>query len=336
MDKKTAHSERLVTGVSHPFQAPNTPSWDPNYNSTPMSQRPPSTDHNWERVARRRLPTVNEAINWMTEEWLQRELFGFSLGNYSTSELLFKDMSVDPTARPYVSDSDVTSAIEEMHASISLVRHRAEIVGVNKPLKESVNLELNRRILALSSSPEGTSRRLAKSTLTQKIAALYSVEHPIPKLPADSVIGFVSLKPLPSHQAQVNLPIKASLADVYSMLKSLLLTQQAALSTRMGESYDEKTLWTYRFVLGKTPMIDKPAVPLLSDLDYRIMISELVRKRIPGLTTVLLEREGVGAARNPTRNREASTGGVSISGVGKAKGYKTEVDESKVCLSSIV
>lgn len=275
-----------------------------------MIQSSRSADQNQEKVAqRRRLPTVNEAISWMTEQGVRKGLFGLSEGNYSS----FEAATVEPNPGPYTSDGDISSAMEKIHADFVNVRGIEDSIAANRPLQGSMHLELDRRILSLSSSPESTKRALSRAKLIRKIKTLYELENPTPK--PNSVLVYISLKPLVNEKVQIRLPLKTSIPDLYDLLRGMLRSQEAVLCQKTGESYNEETLWTYRpvhQVLGKLRISDEPAVPLLCDIDYRIMINHITRKDVPGLTSVLLEREVVGADNRHMGNSEAETGEVRV------------------------
>ena len=326
--QETAGSEPPLTKVARQYQKPRAASPDLDPISRPVRQNSPAVDRNQERQARKKIPTVDEAIDWVKEQNVRLGRFGLSQGRFPTSDF-FKDMSVDSFASPYASDNDVVSAMEQMHADVSRVKQRAEVLGVNEPLLESVNIEVSRRILALSSSPEETKRLGRPLNLRRKIDLLQVLEQPIPDPPTDSVVGYVSLKPLAKHTVQVNLPLDASVTEVYSLLKGLLQTEKAALFEPTGETFNEPTFWTYRFVVGSTPEFKKPALPLSSDIDYRIMIREIVRKRIPRLTSVLLEMEGAGGDKGQTHNGETEQGTDSMR---QGTRYETQGNKSKVRL----
>ena len=334
--QRTAHSVSPSMRVSHQYQKPRAASPDLDSIPKPTRQSSPNTDRNQERQSRKKLPTVDEAIGWITEQGFRLGTFGFSLGSFSASRDAFKDIVVDTSINPYGSDDDVVTAMEQMHANITRVTQQAQIVGVNKPLQESMSLEVNRRLLALSSDPKAMRREIPRASLARRIGWLYPLEHPTPALPMDSVPGHVCLTPLARHTVKVNLPIKAEISEVYSLLKGLLRMERAILSNEMREIDDESILWTYRFVLGSSPVYDKPAEPLSTDIDYRMMINQIIRKRIPRLTSVLLEMEGVGANKSEgqMRNGEADKGVGSVDSMGKAKRYKTEDGKAKICLSN--
>lgn len=330
--QRTARSEPPVMKVTRQYQKPRAASPDLEPISRPVRQNSPAIDGNQERQGRKKIPTVDEAIDWLKEQNVRLGRHGFSHGRFPTSDF-FKDISVDSFTSPYASDGDVVSAMEQMHANVSRVKQQAEMLGVNKPLLVSVEREVDRRFLALSSSPEETKRFVEVPDLRRKIAVLQVLEDPIPDLPMDSVVGYVCLKPLAKHTVQANFPLNATVTEVYSLLKGLLQTEKAALSEPIGETYNVPTLWAYRFVLGSTPEFEKPAVPLSSDIDYRIMINEIVRKRIPRLTSVLLEMEGVGADKEQMDNGEAEKGTEGMGGMRQGTRYETQGSKSNVCLS---
>lgn len=327
--QEAAGSEPPPAKVARQYQKPRAASPDLDPIPRPVRQHSPAVDRSQERQARKKIPTVDEAIEWMKEQNVRLGRFGFSHGRFPTSDF-FKDMSVGWFASLSASDNDVVSAMEQMHADINRVKQRAEVLGVNEPLLESVNVEVSRRILAMSSSPEDTKRLGRPLNLRRKIDLLQALEQPIPDPPTDSVVGYVSLKPLARHTVQVNLPLDASVAEVYNLLKGLLQTEKATLFEPAGKTYKEPTFWTYRFVVGSTPDFTKPAEPLSSDIDYRIMISEIIRKRIPRLTSVLLEMEGAAGDKGETHNGKTEQG---TDGMRQGTRYKTRGNMSEVRLS---
>ena len=331
--KKPSNSEPSATSMARPYHEPNTSSPNIEEESNPTTQTPPFADSNDEDSTRKKLPTVSEAIGWLQEHALRHGEVGFSYGNYLTAADIFKDQSFDYSAGPYSSDDDVVSAMEQLHDTIVRERQQQETIANNKPLLKNILLELDRRILALSSNHEQTKFVLAKASLPRKVQILYKYEHPAPVLPKDSVIGWVSLKPLINRKVRVNLPIKASIDEVYSLLECLLKTWQARTNDNELESTcEEEIVWKYRVVLGTAPMYDKPAEPLSSDTGYRMMIDDILRKRIPRQTSVLLEMERVRAESGGIK--EGSGDPIDHYKMGQAKGSNIEGSASKVCKST--
>ena len=309
-NKRSARSESPVIRPPRQQQNADTILRHLNHISSAITQSSDTVDHNQEKVVqRRRLPTVNEAISWMMEQGVRKGLFGLSEGSYAS----FEATTVEPSPGPYTSDGDIILAMEKIHADFVRVRGLEDSIAANKPLQDSMHLELDRRILSLSSSPEITKRALSRARLIRKIKTLYELEHPTPR--PNGVLVYVSLKPLVHENVQIRLPFKATIPEVYDLLSSMLRSQEAVLCQKTGESYDEETLWTYRpvhQVLGKLRISDEPAVPLLCDIDYRIMINHIARKDVPGLTSVLLAREVVGTEYRHMGNNEAERGEVSV------------------------
>ena len=292
-----------------------------------MNLEHPSADRNHEKSKIEILPTVDEAIGWLQEHGLRRGEIGLSHGNRSTLANAFNDPSLAPSALPIGSDGDVVSAMERLHTTLMRERKQQEVIQNNKPLLDSIQLELDQRILALNNARGPTKRLLANASLPRKIHTLYKLQHPDPNLPKDSVKGWVSLKPLMDRSVQVNLPVKVSIDEVYSLLEYHLQSWQAQNDNMLKNPYHVQRVWTYRPVYGKVPLYKKPAEPLSSDIDYRIMIDDLMKKSNPRQTSVLLEMEGVKGKSKGT----SETGDDTINhNMAKVKGNNIEGGWSEV------
>ena len=334
-------NESPAMGVPRQHQNLNAAVHGLNPTSSLTAQSFTTTDHSRERLTRPKLPTIDEAIDWYTEWILQRDdKWGVTDEHFRGPEF-FENMSAAPISSPSVNDGDLASVLEHIHAKRENLKRRMETIAMNEPLKASMHLELDRQILALSNHKESTKSSMTNAGLGRKVATLYKQTHPIPNLPKNSVPALVHLKPLNQNYVKVNLPIKAFLNDVYSILIGLLCTHQPALSQTTGETYDESTTWTYRFtkIVEEEPgfeveELDEAVVPLLCDMDYRIMMDHVIGKRKPHWGSVLLEMKEVGADKTQIRNHDVSKDDKGMSIANLAKRYKAEGGEHIVCPSS--
>ena len=283
---------------------------------------------------------MEEAIDWYTEWVLQRDDdWGVTNQHFRGAEF-FENTMAAPISSPWKNDSDLHSTVEQAQTKRENLQRRMETIGMNEPLKASMHIELDRRILALSSNKESTKISMTNAGLGRKVATLYKQTHPISDLTKNSVLALVRLKP-PTNLVDVHLPINASLDDVYGMLKGLLQTHQPTLWQTTGETYDQSTMWTYRFakVVEKESGIEveelnTTVVPLSCDMDYRIMMDHVLGKRKPNWKSVLLEMKEGEADKTHTGNHDTGKAHKSLGGASQAKGYKAEGGDSTLCPSS--
>ena len=323
-----------LSAMSGPRQDQNfsTALTDRHRTSNPTTQSSTGIDHHRERP---KLPTVDEAIDWYTEYFLSRDdKWGVTDDHFRGAEF-FENMTAAPISNPF-DDDDLVSYVEQIHAKRERLNRRMEMIAMNEPLKNSMHRELNHRLLALSNHQESTKPLIVNAHLGRKVATLYKQTHPIPDLPKNSVPALVRLK-LSTNLIKVNLPFKTYLDEVYSMLRGSLQIHQPALSQATGETYDQSTKWTYRFIKlvenetgHKIKERCKTVVPLLCDMDYCIMMDHVLGKREPSWASVLLEMKEIQADEACTDNHGASKNNMGLSCISQAKRNEAEGEEPMV------
>lgn len=273
-------------------------------------------------LARKKLPTIAEAIEWQFEQASQQ--FGFYT-TFPTRDQL-NHVSLDTTITAYGNETGISTAMEQKHVESTRLRHGMEIMNVNRPLMESTEHEVHRRLLTKGKTQRDIDwYKLNKTSLRQKIRVLHHLDHPIPNLPRNSVCAWAYLGPVERDRTvPVNLPIKATLEEVRQLLKDLLRTEVAPLAIPKWDTYDENGHWKYQLVKSRTT-IGRASVWLSSEVDYKYMINQLAKTK--SRVAVLMQEGYPVAAKTPVKINGARKREAENVGVHNIKFGKDELDK---------
>lgn len=236
-------------------------------------------------------PSVEEAIAWLIDAYLAVGAIGFSTDYIAPDEYLQNWQIVNrPNDDGPQEDPSSSIVLErflnDAYNGETLAFKRAALVNADKALKKAVKLEIRRRLIAAGKSEEEIEGKIGKSpTLVPMVEFLYEVETPKPEGIKTIRCRVSTGLPGTERLVPVRLPAKASLSDIYDLLRQFVHTELLCTSTK-GISDRELdnvlSAWRYQIVVekrkGKCTFKDGSSVLLRDDSDYRDMV-----KKVPDL-----------------------------------------------------
>lgn len=200
--------------------------------------------------------------------------------------------------------------LNDAHNEETLAYRRADIVKADKALIQEVKLEVRRRLIAAGKSQQDIEGKIGKSpTLTAMITYLYEVENPKPEGIRTIWCRVNTGLPGTDRLVPVRLLVKASLSEIYDLLRQFVYTELLCTSTKdISDQELDNVLsaWRYQPVVekskGRCILKDKAPVLLRHDSDYRDMIKmvrELDSKNLALLLTPVcsnLDPRGISGA----------------------------------------
>ena len=215
--------------------------------------------------------TMRDVILWQQEQAQHRGELGFTT-NFPSPSDIFKPFTLDalPDHEPPADDrATLVAAMQENHKATIQLHQRRMIMDEAGPLLAKVELDVNQKLLAAGVSKQ----ELTKKSLEQKIVQLVEFEEPPPKENFAAVwVNVASTTEGRSHMLEVNLPLKACVADIYALLDEVV----KALLAEKGLSYEGGGAWKYQLIdQSQSHVLMDKSLPLKTDRDYESMLQRV-------------------------------------------------------------
>lgn len=255
-------------------------------------------DHAQAVLAGTEAPTVEDVIEWHEEQADRLAELGFTMGSYCDEDFRTHWEHVDDLQEAFSLENCAEEAMEQMHADFTRILQRTIIIRSNPALLARAEIEVHRRLLQAGKlEPKIELCVQSNASLRYKIVRLHKLEHRTEPREPDGVLAWVYLGANLCQKLPVNLPIKASLSKVCRLLEGIKKTEMPFLrdspedikkrempfledSPEGTRSVDAESVWKYHLVSrDKSALVDKKAVTLLTDEDYRKMIIQITRQR---------------------------------------------------------
>ena len=223
---------------------------------------------------------MRDVIMWQQEQAQRLGELGFTT-NFPDPSDIFKPFTLTPSEHelPAEDRGAIVAAMRETHKAIMQVQQRKMIMDRAGPLLASTEMNVHQKLLA-AGVPE---QELLNKNLRQKIVQLVELKEPPPKKNFVAVlVDVTSMTKGRSHLLDINLPLKASVAEVYALLDEVM----KALLSEKGLSYEGGGAWKYQLVdQSHTQLLMNKSLPLETDLNYTLMLQQ-VSKLSDGKTPV--------------------------------------------------
>lgn len=231
---------------------------------------------------------MQDIISWHYEQAQRLGEVGLTT-NFPDPSDFFKSSTTSPSPDPELPAEDgaaIVAAMQDTHKAIIQVQQRKVLMDAAGPLVASTEKHVNQKLLA-AGVPE---QELPGKSLRQKIVQLVELEEPPPKANFASVLVHVnSTTKGQSHMLEVNLPLKACVAEVYALLDEVVI----GLLSEKGFSYERGGAWKYQLLDQNQQLLMTKSLPLETDLDYTMMLEQVLssgdgKAPVPVLTQVCL------------------------------------------------
>lgn len=221
--------------------------------------------------------TMRDVILWHQEQAQRRGELGFTT-NFPDPSDIFQPFTINASsedALPAEEDAALVAAVQETHKAIIQLHQRKIIMDGAGPLLAKTEMSVNQKLLA-AGVPE---QELSNKNLRQKIVQLVELIQPPPKKNfAAILVSVASTTKGRSHVLEVNLPIKACVAEVYPLLDEVV----KALLSEKGLSYEGGGAWRYQLIdQSRLQLLMDKSLPIKTDLDYNLML-QMTSKRSDG------------------------------------------------------
>ncbi len=230
--------------------------------------------------------TMRDVILWQQEQAQRLGELGLTT-NFPDPSDIFKPFNIDPSSEHELPAEDrgaIVAAMRETHNAIMQVRQRKIIMDQAGPLLAKTEMNVNQKLLA-AGVPE---HELSNKNLRQKIVQLVELKEPPPKKNFVAIlVDIASTTKGRSHTLRANLPLKASVSEVYALLDEVVKT----LLSEKGLCYERGGAWKYQLVdQSHTKLLMDKSLPLETDHHYAQMLRQVTRlsdgKAVPVLTQV--------------------------------------------------
>ena len=235
---------------------------------------------------------MRHVILWQQQQaQLQGEL-GLTM-NFPDPSEIFKPVNTDADLDlPADSRATLVAAMQETHKSFVQLHQRKVLMDQAGPLLASTERKVNQKLIA-AGVPE---HEVQHKNLNQKIVQLVELKEPPPKENFVFVlIEVASSTKGRSHMLEVNLPLNASMAEVYALLDEVV----KALLAEKGLFYERGGAWKYQLIdQSRSQLLLGKSSPLENDRHYQVMLKQVskfgdARAPLPVLTQVCLYPENV-------------------------------------------
>ena len=234
---------------------------------------------------------MRHVILWHQEQaQLQGEL-GLTM-NFPDPSEIFRPFNTDADSDLPADDrATLVAAMQETHKGFVQLHQRKVLMDQAGPLLASTERDVSRQLIA-AGVPE---HEFQHKSLYQKVVQLAEVKEPPPKENFVVVlIEVASSTKGQSHMLEVNLPLKASIAEVYALLDEVV----KALLAEKGLSYERGGAWKYQLIdQSRSQLLLGKSSPLETDRHYKVMLRQVskvgdARAPLPVLTQVCLYPKG--------------------------------------------
>ncbi|KAF6225148.1 hypothetical protein HO133_010345 [Letharia lupina] len=257
-----------------------------------------------------RVLDMRDVILWQQEQAQRQGELGFTT-NFPDPSEIFKPFTINPYTEDELPAEDraaVVAAMQETHRAIIQLHQRKILMDGAGPLLASTEMNVNQKLLA-AGVPE---QELPNKSLRQKIVQLVELKEPPPKKNFAAVlVDIASTTKGRSHMLEVNLPLKAFLAEVYALLDEVV----KALLSEKGLSYERGGAWKYQLVDQiQSQLLMHRSLPLETDLDYKLMLQQMSRVGDEEAPVAVLTQGGLARPINISgANAKAKARGHSMS-----------------------
>ena len=215
--------------------------------------------------------TMRDVILWQQEQAQRRGELGFTT-NFPDPSDIFRPFTINTSSEeelPADGDAALVAAMQETHKAIVQLHQRKIIMDGAGPLLAKTELDVNQRLLA-AGVPE---QELLNKSLRQKIVQLVELKEPPPKKNfAAILVSVASTTKGRSHVLEVNLPLKACVAEIYALLDEAV----KALLSEKGLSYEGGGAWIYQLIdQSQSQLLMDKSLPIETDLDYKVMLRKV-------------------------------------------------------------
>ena len=214
---------------------------------------------------------MRDVVLWQQEQAQRLGEVGLTT-NFAESSDIFKPFNIDPSSElepPADDHAALNATMQETQKTIMQVQQREILMDQAGPLLASTETDVNRKLLA-EGIPE---QELQDKSLRQKIVQLVELKEPPPEANFVAVSVVVASETEEgSHMLDVNLPLKADIAEVHALLDEVV----RALLFEKGLSYEQGGTWKYQLIdQSRSQVLMNQSLPLETDLDYKTMLQQV-------------------------------------------------------------
>lgn len=214
--------------------------------------------------------TIRDVILWQQEQAQRQGEVGFTT-NFPNPADIFKPFTINPPFEhepPAEDRATLVAAMQETHKAIVQLHQRKIIMDGAGPLLRKTEMSVNQKLMA-AGVPE---QELTCKSLRQKVVQLVELREPPPKANFASIlVDVASTTKGRNHMLEVNLPLKASVAEVYVLLDEVV----EALLSEKELSYERGGAWKYQLIdQSHSRLLMDKSLPLETDLDYALMLQK--------------------------------------------------------------
>ena len=238
-----------------------------------------------------RVLDMRHVLLWQQEQAQFQGELGLTM-NFPDPSEIFKSFNTDADSDiPPDDRATLVAAMQETHKSFVQLHQRKVLMDQAGPLLASTERNINQQLIA-AGVPE---HEFQHKNLNQKIVQLVKLKHPPPK--ENFVVVLIEVASSTkgrSHMLEVNLPLKASMAEVYALLDEVV----KALLAEKGLSYERDGPWKYQLIdQSRSQLLLGKSSPLETDRHYKVMLQQVLKvgdakAPLPVLTQVCPYPEG--------------------------------------------
>ena len=238
-----------------------------------------------------RVLDMRHVILWQREQAQSQGELGLTM-NFPDPSEMSRALNTDADSDVPADDrATLVAAMQETHKSFVQLHQRKVLMDQAGPLLASTEMNVNQKLIA-AGVPE---HEFQYKSLNQKIVQLVELEEPPPK--ENFVVALIEVASSTkgrNHLLEVNLPLKACMAEVYGLLNEVV----KALLAEKGLSYERGGAWKYQLIdQSRSQLLLGKSSPLETDLHYKVMLQQAskvgdARAPLPVLTQVCLYPEG--------------------------------------------
>ena len=219
--------------------------------------------------------TMRDIVKWKQEEAFSLGEIGFHT-NFPKPSDLFQpsEISTDPSGEAYTptdadNDAAMTAAMQGLHRQIVGLQQRKQVMDANQALVAQTELDITKKLRAAGVPEE---RLGPETTLREKVVELVRLKMPEPEPNFVSVYVEPSAIKGQSQTLEINLPLEASIAEIYALLDEVVVTM---LSLK-GYTYVRGGVWKYQLVdQSRASLLLDKALLLETDVDYKMMLQKI-------------------------------------------------------------
>ncbi len=217
--------------------------------------------------------TMHDVIQWQLEQAQRLGEMGLST-NFPDPSDIFKPFTIDVSGDELLTEDrgSLRATMLETHKAIIQVHQRKIIMDGAGPLLAKTEDYVDKRLLAAGVPKQDFQNK----SLRQKIVQLAELQKPPPKENFAAILVAVPSAAAKggSHILEVNLPLKASVEEIYELLDEVV----EALLSEKGLLYERALGGTWKYQLmdqSRSRLLLEKSLPLKSNLDYDMMLQQV-------------------------------------------------------------